>query len=100
MSFVQSCWLPAQRKQSGGIVPGSVLARFEGSPAENELFRQGYFHVEGQASQLAALCVDPQPGETVIDCAPRPAARPSCLAEQMHSTGRLTAAMPPRTAWA
>ena len=28
-----------------GVVPGSVLARFEGSPAENELFRQGYFHV-------------------------------------------------------
>ena len=35
-----------------GIVPGSVLARFEGSPAENELFRQGYFHVEGQALSL------------------------------------------------
>ena len=34
-----------------GLVPGSVLARFEGSPAENELFRQGYFHVEGQASR-------------------------------------------------
>jgi len=38
-----------------GIVPGSVLARFAGSPADNELFRQGYYHVEGQASQLAAL---------------------------------------------
>ena len=55
-----------------GIVPGSVLARFEGSPAENELFRQGYFHVEGQASQLAALCVDAQPGETVIDLCAAP----------------------------
>ena len=50
-----------------GLVPGSVLARFEGSPAESGLFRDGYFHVEGQASQLAALCVEAKPGETVLD---------------------------------
>ena len=50
-----------------GLVPGSVLARFEGSPAEQELFRQGYYHVEGQASQLAALCVEAKPGDTVLD---------------------------------
>ncbi len=67
-----------------GIVPGSVLARFEGSPAENELFRQGYFHVEGQASQLAALCVDAQPGETVH----RPVRR---ARRQDHPAGRADA---------
>ena len=61
-----------------GIVPGSVLARFAGSPADNELFRQGYYHVEGQASQLAALCVGAAPGgKTVL------------LAEQMQGTGEL-----------
>ena len=52
------------REARPGVVPGSVLARFEGSPAENELFRQGYFHVEGQASQLAALSVDCPAGRT------------------------------------
>ena len=36
-----------------GLVPGSVLAKFEGSPAEHPLFKEGCFHVEGQASQLA-----------------------------------------------
>ena len=72
-----------------GIVPGSVLARFEGSPAENELFRQGYFHVEGQASQLAALCVDAQPGETVIDLCAAPGGKTILLAEQMQGTGEL-----------
>ena len=72
-----------------GIVPGSVLARFEGSPAENELFRQGYFHVEGQASQLAALCVEAQPGETVIDLCAAPGGKTILLAEQMQNTGRL-----------
>lgn len=72
-----------------GIVPGSVLARFEGSPAENELFRQGYFHVEGQASQLAALCVEAKPGETVIDLCAAPSGKTVLLAEQMQNTGRL-----------
>ena len=71
-----------------GIVPGSVLARFEGSPAENELFRQGYFHVEGQASQLAALCVEAKPGETVIDLCAAPGGKTVLLAEQMQNTGR------------
>ena len=50
-----------------GLVPGSVLAKFEGSPAEHPLFKEGCFHVEGQASQLAALCVEAKPGDTVID---------------------------------
>ena len=72
-----------------GLVPGSVLAAFEGSPAENAWFRQGYYHVEGQASQLAALCVDAQPGETVIDLCAAPGGKTILLAEQMHSTGRL-----------
>lgn len=72
-----------------GIVPGSVLAQFEGSPAENDLFRQGYFHVEGQASQLAALCVEAKPGETVLDLCAAPGGKTLLLAEEMENTGRL-----------
>ena len=72
-----------------GIVPGSVLARFEGSPAEQELFRQGYYHVEGQASQLAALCVEAKPGDTVLDLCAAPGGKTLLLAEEMQDTGRL-----------
>ena len=72
-----------------GIVPGSVLARFEGSPADQELFRQGYYHVEGQASQLAALCVEAKPGETVLDLCAAPGGKTLLLAEEMQNTGTL-----------
>ena len=77
------------REARPGVVPGSVLVRFEGSPAENELFRQGYFHVEGQASQLAALCVEARPGETVLDLCAAPGGKTILMAEQMQNTGRL-----------
>ena len=72
-----------------GVVPGSVLARFEGSPADKELFRQGYYHVEGQASQLAALCVEAKPGETVLDLCAAPGGKTILMAEQMQNTGVL-----------
>ena len=72
-----------------GVVPGSVLARFEGSPADNDLFRQGYYHVEGQASQLAALCVGAKPGETVLDLCAAPGGKTILLGEEMQNTGTL-----------
>ena len=66
-----------------------MLARFEGSPADQELFRQGYYHVEGQASQLAALCVEAKPGETVLDLCAAPGGKTLLLAEEMQNTGTL-----------
>lgn len=72
-----------------GWAPGSLLVQFEGSPAENEAFRSGLYHVEGQTSQLAALCVDAQPGDTVIDFCAAPGGKSVTLAQQMHNEGTL-----------
>ena len=91
-SAAQLCELLMQngaKSAEPGIVPGSVLVRFEGSPAEQELFRQGYYHVEGQASQLAALCVEAKPGDTVLDLCAAPGGKTLLLAEEMQGTGRL-----------
>ena len=74
-----------------GLVPGSVLARFEGSPAESGLFREGYFHVEGQASQLAALCVEAKPGDTVLDLCAAPGGKYAAIIAATRGKARLTA---------
>ena len=86
------------REVRQGVVPGSVLARFEGSPADQELFRQGYYHVEGQASRRPFVWRQ-NPVRPCWTCAPRPAARPCCWPRKCRIPVRCTAATRRRTAY-
>ena len=72
-----------------GPWPHCLLVRFKGSPAETKPFRQGHYHVQGLASQLAALNVDARPGDRVWDACAAPGGKSLTLAQCMQDKGTL-----------
>ncbi len=72
-----------------GPWPHALMVDFSGSPAASESFRQGLFHVQGLASQYAALCVGARPGQRVLDLCAAPGGKSLTLAQQMNNEGTL-----------
>lgn len=68
---------------------GALVVDFAGSPAASAAFQKGLFHVQGLASQFAALCVGAQPGQQVLDLCAAPGGKSLTLAEAMQNKGQL-----------
>jgi 16S rRNA (cytosine967-C5)-methyltransferase len=54
-------------------------------------FREGLFAVQDEASQLASILLDPQPGERVLDTCAAPGGKATHLAQLMDNQGELLA---------
>lgn len=72
-----------------GPWPHALLVDFVGSPAMGKSFSQGDYHVQGLASQFAALCVQAKPGDKVLDLCAAPGGKSLTMAQQMQNTGSL-----------
>ena len=67
----------------------ALMVEFQGSPASGQAFAQGKYHVQGLASQFAALALEVQPGQKVLDLCAAPGGKSLTLAEQMQNKGTL-----------
>ncbi|MCA9056292.1 MAG: hypothetical protein KDA75_20830, partial [Planctomycetaceae bacterium] len=54
-------------------------------------FRDGWFSVQDESAQQAALLLDPQPGERILDLCAAPGGKTTHLAELLQDTGRIVA---------
>lgn len=67
----------------------ALVVDFHGSPAAGKAFANGKYHVQGLASQFAALCVQAHPGQRVLDFCAAPGGKSLTLAQEMQNTGEL-----------
>jgi 16S rRNA (cytosine967-C5)-methyltransferase len=58
---------------------------------ESRAYRDGLFHAQSEASQMAARMLAPRAGATVVDCAAAPGGKTTHLAEMVGERGRVIA---------
>jgi len=74
---------------SEGKLTDSVEVSFSGNMECDKAFKEGLFHIEDEASQLAASLLDPKPQSRVLDACAAPGGKSFLLAELMQNTGEL-----------
>lgn len=80
-----------QRKISvqPGQTPGCLYVDCHGDFTNDEAFQKGWFHVQGEASQIACAALSPKPGEKVLDVCAAPGGKSVTLAQYMENRGEL-----------
>ena len=58
---------------------------------DTKLYKDGYFSVQGDASQLSIDILDPKPGQTMIDMCAAPGGKSCAAAEKMKNEGKIYA---------
>ncbi len=86
--------LMEQLRQEGisvqqGPLKDSVVLPQGGNLAATKAFEQGWFHVQGVGSQLAALTMEAKPEETILDLCAAPGGKSVTMAQQMRNRGKL-----------
>ena len=77
--------LPTPWSPQGIVVHSQVpIERLSG-------FQEGFFQVQGEASQLITFLLDPHPGEKVLDACAAPGGKTTHIAELMNNKGQVTA---------
>jgi len=72
----------------GRYAPEAVIIRgYSGSPAAIPGFRKGWFQVQDEAAQLVSYCLDPMPGEIILDACAGPGGKTTHIAQMIRDQG-------------
>ena len=71
------------------VLPEAVVLPKGGNLAAAGAFAEGKFHVQGIGSQLSALSMNAQPGETIFDLCAAPGGKSVTMAQTMNNEGQL-----------
>jgi len=74
-----------------GLAPETLRLDRGAGVLQGPLFRQGWFTVQGAASQLASYALHPRPGSRVIDLCAAPGGKATHLAALMENQGEVRA---------
>ena len=78
--------------EAGTLSNRSILVTGKGTGIlEHDLFREGWFSVQDEASTLAADTVNPKPGNLVVDVCAAPGGKTMAMAELMDNEGEVYA---------
>ncbi len=78
--------------QRGTLVADALIVRAAGDPATLPAVAKGRATPQDQGSQAVVACLDPQPGDRVLDVAAAPGGKATAVAELVGSKGRVLAA--------
>ncbi|MEN9229595.1 MAG: 16S rRNA (cytosine(967)-C(5))-methyltransferase [Thermostichus sp. DG02_5_bins_236] len=71
-------------------LPGALrLSRHVGELSKLPGFAEGWWTVQDASAQQVVHCLDPQPGERVIDCCAAPGGKTTHIAERMQDQGEV-----------
>lgn len=71
------------------IVDNALLIKNFDSIYKNDLYQNGYFHIQDLASQLCCMALSPRSGETLIDMCSAPGGKSFTSAELMENEGEI-----------
>lgn len=74
-----------------GRLPDFLILENIKNIANLDLYREGYFTLQDEAAGLAALILQPEKGDLVLDACSAPGGKTTYLAEQMQNEGKIVA---------
>ena len=82
---------PRQRIFGEGRLPNTIWCKGAGNPVKLPGFAEGLFTVQDETAMSAALLLDPQPRQRVLDLCAAPGTKSTHLAELMENQGSVLA---------